>query len=178
MTGQARHLTAVPDAGASPAGVEDGNPAPVQPRPVPARPAAYAYPSNPLGHYTYGPDPEGKCPACRWMHGRFGELCPHHVRWADFMQEVGARMLDKEPAPGEPVQWPASDPLFERGQRVWLHGKVECRITNRYWPRAGGSWHYVATAVKGGAEVHGSESFFTGAFTLDSTVPIPGGGHA
>lgn len=167
MTGPQRHLAAVPspDAPATPGAVAGPWQALPKPRPTPAppKPAGYHYPSNPLLTYTYGPDPEGTCPACKWIHGEYGELCPHHVRWDDFTESIAAQLLDD--AKGDAMTWPTSSPVYERGARVWMHGLLECRITNRYWPRAGTEWHYVATAVKGGATVHGREAFFTATCT-------------
>lgn len=141
--------------------VDDGEllPAPGgRPIPKPAPPPAPPYTRNPLLDYVVGPDPDGACPACEWVHAPFGhELCPHHVAWRDIKAHAIAGAGD---VPGTPAGYPTTQPGFARGQQVWFQGKLHCRITVRYWG-ADGRWRYVAKALSGGAAIDGHEDLFT-----------------
>ncbi|UUV34405.1 hypothetical protein NQK81_13420 [Amycolatopsis roodepoortensis] len=146
-----RHLSAVP---------EPGTPAAPKPKP----PSRSPYPRNPLLDYRYGPDPEGLCPACRWVKAidwpTPQQWCPHHVLWHDSTIPKLAQAGD---AKGPFLVHASTAPAFARGDRVWFQGKLETIVDERYWGRDG-RWRYVAITPRQGTAVDSAESEFTREF--------------
>lgn len=143
-----RHLSSVPGPGES-----------ATPKPKP--PVRSPFPSNPLLNFLHGPDPEGLCPACRWVKAHQGnEPCPHHAAWQSIVVRVVDRVGDRED--GQLV-YPTDQPALRLGQRVWFQGKLQVKITQRYWG-GDGRWRYIATAVQGGSAIDTHEGLLAPEF--------------
>jgi hypothetical protein len=143
-----RHLSAVPG---------PGTPATPKPGPPPRNP----YPANPLLNFVHGPDPDGVCPACRWVKAHQGHNpCPHHAAWQAIVVRVVDRVGDVE---GGPLLYPTDQPTYDLGARVWFQGKLQVRITQRYWG-GDGRWRYIAKAVAGGAAIDTHEGLLAPQF--------------
>lgn len=143
-----RHLSSVPGPGES-----------ATPKPKP--PVRSPYPSNPLLNYLHGPDPDGLCPACRWVKAHKGnEYCPYHAAWREMTAYVVDRVGDVE---GEPMVYPTDQPRYRIGERVWFQGKLQVKITQRYW---GGDrrWRYIAKAMSGGSAIDTHEGLLAPEF--------------
>jgi hypothetical protein len=155
-----RGLSAVPGPGA---------PAIPKPGPPPG-----AYPSNPLLDFVHGPDPDGLCPACRWVKAHQGqEPCPHHAAWQAIVVRVVDRVGDR--TDGQLV-YPTDQPALRLGEKVWFQGKLQCRIKQRYWG-GDGRWRYIATAVVGGVAIDSHEDFFTREYDAGWAAPKPAAGR-
>lgn len=158
-----RHLSAVPGPGT-----------PATPKPGPPPGARAPYPANPLLSYLHGPDPTGLCAACRWVKAHQGnESCPYHAAWREMTAYVVDRVGDVE---GKPMVYPTDQPTYRIGQKVWFQGKLQVKITQRYW---GGDrrWRYIATAVAGGTAVDSHEDFFTREYEPGWAAPKPAPGR-
>lgn len=146
-----RHLSAVPGPGT-----------PATPKPGPPPGGRNPYPANPLLNFLHGPDPDGACPACRWVKAHQGnEPCPHHAAWQSIVARVVDRVGDRD---DEPMTYPTDQPRYAIGQRVWFQGKLHVKITQRYW---GGDrrWRYIAKAGTDGAAIDAHEALLTPEYT-------------
>lgn len=133
-------------------------PAPGTPS-FPAPPKTNPYPRNPLLDFKYGPDPEGLCPACRWVkaHVMRVPFCPHHLLFHD--HTVVPLAPDAGDATGAFLAHATTTPVYQRGDKVWFLGLLPCEVETRYWGKDG-RWRYLAVASRGGAEVNGHQALF------------------
>ncbi|WP_410676700.1 hypothetical protein [Amycolatopsis sp. cmx-4-68] len=154
-----RHLSSVPGPGT-----------PATPKPGPPPGSRNPFPSNPLLNFLHGPDTEGACPACRWVKAHQGnEPCPHHAAWQSIVVRVVDRVGDREDGP---MVYPTDQPAFRLAEKVWFQGKLQVKITQRYWG-SDGRWRYIAAAVSGGAAVDSHEGFFTREYDAGWVAPKP-----
>ncbi|RSD26377.1 hypothetical protein [Amycolatopsis eburnea] len=154
-----RHLSAVPGPGS-----------PSTPKPTP--PKGGAFPSNPLLNFLHGPDPDGVCPACRWVKAHLGhEPCPHHAAWQAIVVRVVDRVGDADDE--APLVYPTEQPAYRLHDRVWFQGKLQVKITQRYLGRGDGRWRYIAKTLPGGTAIDTHEDFLTREFDAAWAAPQP-----